>query len=66
MEKLSRQALYNHKDPCKKEARESHIQRRQCDAGSRGIKRGRNFGSWCAVGFEYRQCDHEPKTVGGL
>ena len=24
MEKLSRQALYNHKDPCKKEARESH------------------------------------------
>jgi len=45
MEKLSRQALYNHKDPCKKEARESHIQRRQCDAGSRGIKIGRNFGN---------------------
>lgn len=66
IEKLSRQALYNHKDSCKKEARESHIQRRQRDAGSRGIERGRNLGNWCAVGFEYRWCGHEPKTVGGL
>lgn len=45
IEKLSRQALYNHKDSCKKEARESHIQRRQLDAGSRGIERGRNLGN---------------------
>ena len=66
MEILSRQAPYNHKDPCKKEARESPIQRRQYDAGSRGIERGRNFGNCSAVGFEYRGCGHEPQAVGGL
>lgn len=64
MERLYRQARNNHKDTYEKEARESYMERRQCDTGSGGTEK--YFGNCCAVGFEYGACGHEPKNVGGL